>query len=506
MSEPSVEPIQITVEPFNSGLNYSAAEPEILLPVEECFDYEEVKIGKETFRVAKRVKIHKTADEVLNQISIVTVEETGAMLYYKDGVYVEGGEAKIETLLHKSFHGYECFDPRSTPVKIISHLKGITKVSNDRFDENLDIFNMKNGLYNWRESKLYNHSPEYFSRAQVPVIYDAEAECPRIETIFNRVMKPADIAKFVEFVSYCLYRSYPIQKAFILLGPGQTGKSYVLDVLRNFVGDANSCSVSLTSLTNNRFAGSDLYGKLLDVVNEMDTGTLLSSETFKQITGGSKDPIRAERKYEHGFTFINFAKLVFATNKLPKTLDETTGFYRRFEIIRCDHVFTNDEYDPETLDHLTDSEELSGLFNLAIKELPSLLDRREFKNTQTPDQIKEIWQGNAETIVDFVDRFIDANSPDNVTTKATLYEWFIAYCELIGATEAKWSDRKFGSQIRQVIPEFKDRRHDEAFRPKDGGRVCKVWYDARFKIDEFEKFKRDIEKAKKTQLQESYMK
>jgi len=116
----------------------------------------------------------------------------------------------------------------------------------------------------------------------------------------------------------------------------------------------------------------------------MDTGQLLSSDLFKQITDGSKDPIRAKRKYEHGFNFINFAKLVFATNKLPKTKDDTTGFYRRFEILRCDHVFTANEYDAETLDHLTDPEELSGFFNVAMSMLPGLLGRRAFTNEMSP--------------------------------------------------------------------------------------------------------------------------
>jgi phage/plasmid-associated DNA primase len=58
----------------------------------------------------------------------------------------------------------------------------------------------------------------------------------------------------------------------------------------------------------------------------MDSGELLSSDLFKQITGGSKDSIRAERKYEHAFEFVSFAKLAFATNKFPKTCDDTTGF------------------------------------------------------------------------------------------------------------------------------------------------------------------------------------
>lgn len=483
------------MQPSRLDLSLGSAEPEILLPIEECCEYGEVRIGNEVFKVLKSVLIHKTADEVLKLIPLATVEETGALLYYKDGVYLGGGEAKVEALLHKSFHGYEIFNPDYTPRMVISHLKGITMVSKDKFDANLDLINMKNGLYNWREDTLYEHSPIYLSRIQIPVDYDPEATCSKISTVLGRVMAPEDIRKFLEFAGYCLYRQYPIQKVFILLGPGRTGKSYVLDVLRQFVGNANSCSVSLMNLSDNRFAGSDLHGKLLDVVNEMDSGQLLSSDLFKQITGGSKDPIRAERKYEHAFTFISFAKLVFATNKLPKTSDDTTGFWRRFEILRCDHVFTKEEYDAETLDHLTDPEELSGFFNLVISMLPELLERRAFTGEMSPEQVKQIWEENSVPIVDFADRFIDAHAVDQVIPKDALHQLFLKYCRLVGTTEAEWTIRRFNSELKKIIPEYKNIRHDTTCRVE--GKGCKVWYDTRFKVDEFKAFEQEVRKSKK---------
>jgi len=331
-------------------------EPELLLPLEKCILYRTVKEGGRTFKIPVDLDIGQIADEILKRVPLVSMEEARSLLYYNKGVYIGGAEAKIDALLQKSFHGINIFNPIAIPKLVIAHLKGLTMVSKDKFDANLDIINMKNGLYNWRDGILYNHTPNYPSIVQIPVNYDPEARCKLILTELRQVISPDDVMKFLEFAGYCLYRQYPIQKAFILLGPGRTGKSCVLDILRRFIGDPNSCSVSLTSLSNNRFASSDLFGRLLNVVNEMDSGQLLSSDLFKQITGGSRDPIRAERKYEHAFNFINFAKLAFATNKLPKTRDDTTGFYRRFEIIRCDHVFSAEEYNAEILDHLTDPE------------------------------------------------------------------------------------------------------------------------------------------------------
>jgi putative DNA primase/helicase len=474
------------------ALRLEVPEPEILLPLEKCLIFDVVKVEDKLIEVPVGIDISCTADEVRKIIPLITMEETGSILYYREGVYVEGGEAKVDALLHKSFHGFGFFHTISTPKQIIAHLKGLTMVSKDKFDANLDIINMKNGLYDWRKGILYSHTPDYPSQVQIPVNYNPDADCKLILSELRLVISPDDVMKFLEFAGYCLYRQYPIQKAFILLGPGRTGKSCVLDVLRRFVGDANSCSVSLSNLANNRFAGSDLFGKMLDVVNEMDSGELLSSDLFKQITGGSKDPIRAERKYEHSFNFINFAKLAFATNKLPKTRDDTTGFHRRFEIIRCDHVFAAEDYNAEILDHLTDPEELSGFFNLVICMLPELLERRAFTDEMTPEQVKEIWEANSVPIVDFADRFIDTHAADQDIPKEALYQRFLEYCRLVGTTEAEWTIRKFNSELKKTIPEFINLRHDTTCKVE--GKGCKVWYDTRFKEDEFKAFKKEVEK------------
>jgi hypothetical protein len=93
--EASAESGQLSVEPSRIEPNFLSAEPEILLPIEQCFEYKEVRFGNQVLKVPVSVKVHKTADEVLKLIPLATVEETGAMLYYKDGVYLEGGDAVL---------------------------------------------------------------------------------------------------------------------------------------------------------------------------------------------------------------------------------------------------------------------------------------------------------------------------------------------------------------------------------------------------------------------------
>lgn len=148
------------------------------------------------------------------------------------------------------------------------------------------------------------------------------------------------------------------------------------------------------------------------------------------------------------------------------------------------------------MDHLNDPEELSGFFNEVVGMLPELLERRAFTNGMTPEQVKEIWEANSVPIVDFADRFIDAHAADQVIPKDALHEWFLKYCRLVGTTEAEWTIRKFNSELKKIIPEFKNNWHDKTCRVE--GKGCKVWYDTRFKEDEFKIFEQEVRKPRKT--------
>ncbi|HET7642255.1 MAG TPA: hypothetical protein VFK40_02005 [Nitrososphaeraceae archaeon] len=41
-----------------------------------------------------------------------------------------------------------------------------TYVNLEEFDSNIDIINLKNGLYNWKTDEFLPHSPDYYSLNQ----------------------------------------------------------------------------------------------------------------------------------------------------------------------------------------------------------------------------------------------------------------------------------------------------------------------------------------------------
>jgi len=90
-----------------------------------------------------------------------------------------------------------------------------------------------------------------------------------------------DLLKIREFIAYCLYNDYSIQKAFILYGPADKGKSFIIDHIVQFLGINNCSVVSIKKLCHNNFAGSELLGKLMNTSGELDKGSVKNLSEFK---------------------------------------------------------------------------------------------------------------------------------------------------------------------------------------------------------------------------------
>ena len=119
---------------------------------------------------------------ILSQHEFATVEESDQNYYYKNGVYVSGGEVKIKKLCEK-LYGFDLNIHQRTEIR--EHIKGKTYRKWADFDSNIDIINMKNGLYNILTNTLEPHSPEYLSLRQTPIWYDPKAKA----RIFRRFVK-----------------------------------------------------------------------------------------------------------------------------------------------------------------------------------------------------------------------------------------------------------------------------------------------------------------------------
>ena len=446
----------------------------------------------------ERLDVFKTIEWLKENVPVRTILETGEMLFYYNGIYISGGEQYISRILTEHFGGIN--KDSGAPIynkhvksEILTMLKDSTYTEIAKFDSDLSIINMENGLYNWQTGEFLQHTPDYYSVIQIPVRFDPDARCPNIDKMIQTVADEKNVTKCYEMIAYCLYREYPIQKMFVLFGPGGTGKSHFMDVVKTILGESNCSYVSLQDMTKDRFASSDLYKKMANICGDLDNTIMYQVNTIKQITS-NKDVIRAQKKGEKSFNFINYAKPIFGANHLPASKDDTSGFYRRFEIIPFMHVFTDKEFNQEFLSTLTSDAEISGLFNKVISILGDLLTRNAFTNQLTIEDTKLMYKDRSAPEESFFDQFV-VEMPGETIAKNVLAMYFNEYCKILGLPKKSMSmlGRYITTNVewvkKRAIYENKEDHKSNYSAWKDGKTVA-VWPDTMIDFKKFIEWKK----------------
>lgn len=184
----------------------------------------------------------------------------------------------------------------------------------------------------------------------------------------------------------------------------------------------------IQALLINRFASSELYGKLMNSYADLPNTALKQTGLFKMLTG--EDMIYAEKKMKNPFEFENKAKLVFSCNEMPKTYDKTDAFYIRWILINFPNRFDdkNPSTDKKLIEKLTTKEELSGFLNKVIVKAKKLIEQEHFSNNPDVDSIREYYEKLSNPIFAFI---LDSCILDEKAKieRNEFYQRLMLYCE-----------------------------------------------------------------------------
>jgi len=361
------------------------------------------------------------AEELMREHHFITMKDTDVVYVFNDGFYQPYGEILIKQQC-KARLGKEYRKNRAEEV--IDYIKVSTYIN--RKEEPPNLIPLANGVLDLHTMELKPYNPDHMFFNKIPVKYDPKADCPNIKRFLNEVTATKeDIDILLEVIGFCLYREYIIAKALMLVGGGSNGKSTFLNLLKAFLGKENVSGRSLQELEENRFAKADLHHKLANIYADLPDKALWRTGTFKMLTG--RDLITAERKFQHSFTFENYAKLLFSANKVPEAYDDSDAFFRRWLILVFPNQFINEKADPYILQKLTTPEELSGLLNLVLPALKRLLEKGQFSYSRTTEEIREDYTRKSSPIAAFVMDCLEVDS-DAFIIKQDLYNAFAVYC------------------------------------------------------------------------------
>ena len=331
----------------------------------------------------------------------------------------------------------------------------ITKDANELNNQPF-IINLKNGIYDLKNDKLFEHSPDFYSTIQLNAAYDSNASCPIFLNFLNQAMQSDEeqIALIQEMLGYCLIPVNNAQKSFILYGAPAAGKSVLLKVLSEILlGSENVSNISWQALSE-QFKPAELYGKLANIFADLPTKNIQDTGIFKAIVG--EDIITVERKYQQPFSFKSFARLIFSCNLIPLNYgDKSEGFFRRLIIIPFNQTIPEEQRDPNLINKLKD--ETNGIFLFALQGLKRLI-ANNYKFTISQANIDELnkYRTESSSVLSFIEDCCEIDNNASTNSEG-LYISYKNYCTLNGFRDC--SHNKLISELKSAYPTITNKRN-----------------------------------------------
>lgn len=239
------------------------------------------------------------------------------------------------------------------------------------------LINVKNGVFNLETNELLKHTPDYYFQGSLNISYDKNATCPTWEKALNGMfIDDEDRIRTQKWFGYQFTRENREQIAHGYFGISGSGKSKILMILRDLLGHDNVTSFQLQEFSNpNMYALARLYLKYANINYDMSTAQLKDLSPFKSLTG--EDPITARNPYKEPFEFINYAKLSWACNKLPKISDEDLGTPEIRRRIMLTEIIKGHKIDDKDIYHKF-LKELPGIFNWTVAGYNLYIEEKGF--------------------------------------------------------------------------------------------------------------------------------
>jgi putative DNA primase/helicase len=296
--------------------------------------------------------------------------------------------------------------------------------------------------------ELLPQDPANLMRKLAPVVFDPDAECPTFLRFLDRVFDgDQGLIEFVQrAIGYSLTGNTDAQCLFVLVGNGANGKSTLIRVIQDLLGDyaqqtpMETLMVSRSGAIPNDVAR--LEGARFVAATEAEAGQRLAEAKIKQLTGGDKIPARF--LYGEIFEFIPQFKLWLATNRLPEVRGTDDGIWRRFQVIPFNVKIPEAERDPGLAEKLR--AELSGILNWAVA---GCLEWQK-GGLRAPQRVGEATK-DYRVGMDVVAQFIEdccVLEPKTEETAKALYDSYTGWCQSNG--EQPISKREFGLRFKQL--------------------------------------------------------
>ncbi|MDQ6433635.1 bifunctional DNA primase/polymerase [Mesorhizobium sp. LHD-90] len=197
--------------------------------------------------------------------------------------------------------------------------------------------NFVNGFLG-EDLELCDHNPEFGMTYTLPLRYlpETAGDFP----LFSQLMvdawgKDPDYEQKVMALQEALgatimQRATAFQRAILLFGKPNSGKSTLLKVLKSLIPAGASAAIPPESWAD-KFLPAQMFGKIFNFAGELSETQFIPGKQFKEIVTGEE--VTGQHKNGQPFKFSPVAAHWFLSNHIPRTKDPSDGFNRRWLVL-----------------------------------------------------------------------------------------------------------------------------------------------------------------------------
>jgi putative DNA primase/helicase len=297
----------------------------------------------------------------------------------------------------------------------------------------------------------------------------------RFQRLLTRILPNVEVrARVQEYIGYTFLADARFQRAQLWLGEGANGKGTLANILQAL--HHRTAAVQLDALEGFKLAG--MVGASLIYCDEAPQRGI-HEQTLKSLIAG--ESVMVDRKYQDPLTLRIQGKWLVLANHFPAITDQSSGFWRRWDIVPFSVVIPEHERVP-LLEQQIVMHELSGVLNWAIEGLLRLLKRGSF-DVVLPEPMRAMLR-QAKTETNSVQAWFEAVdcqlATEARTPKAKVYSHYADWCRSNGM--APVSSVKFWKRVPEVVGSGK--LMDERMRAADGTqpRCCNLQLQMEFAL------------------------
>ena len=212
------------------------------------------------------------------------------------------------------------------------------------FDTDPFAFSCANGTLDLHTGALRPHAHGDLITKRTPVAFDADAKCPLWEWFLLSIMnQDAEMVAFLQrAIGYSLTGDTREDAIFFMHGGGDNGKSTMVDILHNLLGDYGiGASFDTFLIKKNKGGPSDdlasLRGSRFVTAPEAPDGERFDERLLKELSGG--DLVTCRSLYCKFFSYRPCFKIWFTGNHRPTIRGTDNGIWRRLKMIPFKVVF-----------------------------------------------------------------------------------------------------------------------------------------------------------------------